>query len=89
MHARGCHSAGLEFYDRLSMADEFEAVHATEQDIHGAISLFDRRPTLSFVDAAIVSYARREEITHLYSFDDDFDGIERIERLNVVVNPYA
>lgn len=89
MHARGCHSAGLEFYDHLSIADGFEVVHAAKQDYHGALALFDRHPKLSFVDATIISYMRREEITYLYSFDDDFDGIEGITRLNVAEDPYA
>ncbi|HKJ58601.1 MAG TPA: PIN domain-containing protein [Halobacteriales archaeon] len=89
MHARGGHSAGMEFYDRLAIAEGFEVVHATRQDYHGTLSLFDRRPTLSFVDATIISYMRREGITYLYSFDDDFDAFEGIERLNVPENPYA
>ena len=89
MHARGVHSAGLDFYDHLSVADGFEIVHATKQDYHGAVSLFDRRPRLSFVDATIVSYMWREGLAYLYSFDDGFDGVEGVTRLDVPENPFA
>jgi predicted nucleic acid-binding protein len=89
MHARGVHAAGFDFYDNLSVAGGFEVVHATKKDYHGALSLFDRHPHLSFVDATIISYMRREEITYLYSFDDDFDGVEEVERLDVAENPYT
>ena len=36
-----------------------------------------------------VAFMRGADIEYIYSFDDDFDGVEGIERLNAPVNPYS
>lgn len=89
VHARHRHDLAVELYGRLSRTAGFELVHATKQDYQGAIEEFRGRDALSFVDATIVAYMRREGVTYLYSFDEDFDGIDGIERLNAAENPYA
>lgn len=89
IHSRGHHGGAIEFYDRLSRASRFELVHATKQDYLDAIDVFDERERLSFVDATVVSYMRREGLTFLYSFDADFDGVAGITRMNVDEDPFA
>jgi predicted nucleic acid-binding protein len=89
IHSRGHNGGAIEFYDRLSRAGRFEIVHATKQDYLDAIDVFDELDRLSFVDATIVSYMRREGLTFLYSFDADFDGVAGITRVNVAEDPFA
>lgn len=89
VHARHRHELAVELYGRLARTAGFELVHATKQDYQGAVEEFRGRDALSFVDATIVAYMRREGLTYLYSFDDDFDGVEGITRLDTPDNPFA
>ncbi|WP_136717636.1 hypothetical protein [Halorientalis salina] len=53
-----------------------------------AVELFTTYDGLVFDDATLVAYIEREGIEHLCSFDDDFDAIENITRLESADNPY-
>lgn len=74
--------------DRLLEGVHFELAHAKQSDFATAQAVFRRYPSLSFVDATVVAYMRREGIEYLYSFDDDFDAIEDLSRLETVTNPF-
>jgi predicted nucleic acid-binding protein len=43
---------------------------------------------LNFGDAMQAAYMRSEDIEYIYSFDDDYDRVAGIERLNAPVNPF-
>lgn len=88
VHARDRHERALDFYERLSRSVGFEVVQATKEDYLDALDGFGRHDQLSFVDATIVAFMRRTELSYLYSFDDDFDGVPGITRLTVPENPY-
>lgn len=51
-------------------------------------ALFRTRERLSFVDVLIVAAARTAGIEYVYSFDDDFDGIDGVTRPDTPANPY-
>lgn len=74
--------------DRLVEGAHFEIIHAARADFNAAQALFRRYPALSFVDATIVAYAEREHTEYLYSFDDDFDAVEGLTRLETPNNPF-
>jgi len=74
--------------DRLLEGAHFELVHAPTVDFNAAQALFRRYDELSFVDATIVAYIEREGSEYLYSFDDDFDAVEELTRLDTAVNPF-
>ncbi|WEL16315.1 PIN domain containing protein [Halorhabdus sp. SVX81] len=74
--------------DRLLEGSHFEVVHAPRADFNAAQALFRRYDALSFVDATIVAYLEREGSEYLYSFDDDFDAVEELTRLDTAVNPF-
>lgn len=80
--------AANELLDRLIEGTHFELVHTPKADFNAAQAVFRRYEDLSFVDATIVAYLEREEITYLYSFDDDFDTLEDLSRLDTAVNPF-
>ena len=76
-----------QILDRLIEGAHFEIVHAPKADFNAAQALFRRNGELSFVDSTIVAYMEREGIEYLYSFDDDFDTLDGIKRLNAAVDP--
>ena len=52
------------------------------------MELFETYEGLSFGDATIAAYMGREEIERLYSFDDDFDALDGITRLETADDPF-
>ena len=66
----------------------FELVHAAQKDFHRAVELFEAYESVAFGDATLIAYMEQEGIEYLYSFDDDFDVIEGITRLETPDNPF-
>ena len=88
IHNRKRHEKAVETYERLNQSAGFEILHAAQKDFTSALSLFQTYDGLSFGDATIVAYMQRENIEYLYSFDDDFDAIEGLTRLETADNPF-
>jgi predicted nucleic acid-binding protein len=77
-----------ELLDRLVEGSHFELVHTPRADFTEGQRLFRQYSRLSFVDATLVAYADRNDVEFLYSFDDDFDGVDEITRMSAAENPY-
>jgi len=88
IHDRKRHQKAVETYERLNQSAGFEVLHAAQKDFTSALSLFQTYEGLSFGDATIAAYMQREGIEYLYSFDDDFDTVEGITRLETANNPF-
>lgn len=88
IHERQRHDIAVDLRTRLSNSAGFELVHSPQKDFHRAVELFETYEELSFGDATIAAYMEREGIEYLYSFDDDFDAIEEITRLETPDNPF-
>ncbi|MGQ3331046.1 type II toxin-antitoxin system VapC family toxin [Halorubrum sp. FL23] len=88
IHNRKRHEKAVETYDRLNQSAGFEILHAAQKDFPNAVNLFQTYEELSFGDATIAAYMQREGIEYLYSFDDDFDTLDRITRLETADNPF-
>jgi len=80
--------AANQMLDRLIEGAHFEIVHAPKSDFNAGQALFRRYSELSFVDSTIAAYMDREDIGYLYSFDDDFDAVEGLTRLETADNPF-
>lgn len=80
--------AANQMLDRLIEGAHFEIVHAPKADFNAAQVLFRQYSALSFVDSTIAAYMERENAEYLYSFDDDFDAIEGLTRLETANNPF-
>ncbi|PSP75441.1 VapC toxin family PIN domain ribonuclease [Halobacteriales archaeon QS_1_68_20] len=50
---------------------------------------FEKVERLSFADAVPITSTRHHGIEYVYTFDDDFDGIDGIGRLATPDNPFA
>lgn len=88
IHNRKRHQKAVETYERLNQSAGFEILHAAQKDFTSAVTLFQTYEGLSLGDATIAAYMQREGIEYLYSFDDDFDVIEDITRLETADNPF-
>lgn len=88
IHNRKRHAKAVETYERLNQSAGFEVLHAAQKDFLRAVELFETYEGLSFGDATIAAYMQREEIEYLYSFDDDFDTLDDITRLETADNPF-
>ena len=88
IHERQRHDIAVDLRTRLSDSAGFELVHSTQKDFHRAVELFETYDGLAFGDATIAAYMQRERIEYLYSFDDDFDAIDSLTRLETAHNPF-
>jgi predicted nucleic acid-binding protein len=89
IHERQRHDIAVDLWNRLAASAGFELVHSAQKDFYRAVELFETYEDLSFGDATIAAYMEREDVEYLYSFDDDFDVIEDITRLETPVNPFG
>jgi hypothetical protein len=80
--------AANQLLDRLIEGTHFEVVHAPKADFNAAKAVFRQYSELSFVDATIAAYSDRSDTEYLYSFDDDFDALETLSRLETAENPF-
>ncbi|TKX73473.1 PIN domain-containing protein [Halorubrum sp. GN11_10-6_MGM] len=88
IHSRKRHEKAIETYERLNQSAGFEVLHAAQKDFSSALDLFETYDGLSFGDATIAAYIQRKDIEYLYSFDDDFDALDGITRLETPDNPF-
>ncbi|MDL0118534.1 PIN domain-containing protein [Halobacterium salinarum] len=88
IHTRKRHEKAVETRRRLNKSAGFEVLQAAQKDFHRAVELFETYDGFAFGDATIAAYMEREDIEYLYSFDDDFDAIEDITRLETPDNPH-
>lgn len=88
IHARKRHEKAVETHTRLNESAGFEVVHTAQKDFHRAVELFETYESLAFGDATTAAYMEREGIEYLYAFDDDFDVIDAITRLETPTDPF-
>jgi uncharacterized protein len=81
------HDTATETLDFLIEGAGFEIVQTSKSDFNAGQALFRQHPGLTFVDAITAAYLQREEIEYIYSFDNDFDAVEDIIRLDTASNP--
>lgn len=89
LHTKVGNTVAVETLDAIQASVDLEVDGTTKTDFDAGRSLFRQYEGLSFTDAVIVAYMRRTGIDYLYSFDDDFDAVEEITRLDVAKNPFA
>jgi hypothetical protein len=88
IHGRNRHDKATEVYERLSSSSGFEIHHAPQKDFRRATELFETYDGLAFGDAAIAAYVERTDVEYLYSFDDDFDALDWVNRLETSDSPF-
>ena len=82
------HDAAVDFLDRIEENTYFHIDSLTADALATGKALFRQHEPFSFVDACIVAYMQTEGLGYLYAFDNDFDAVEDVYRLNTATNPY-
>lgn len=82
------HDSAVDFLDRLEENGRFHVEALSASAFATGKALFRRHPPFSLVDAWIVAYMQTEGLGYLYAFDDTFDRLEDIDRLDTDTNPY-
>ena len=82
------HDAAVGFLDRIEENARFHIDSLTADALATAKARFRRHEPLSFVDACIIAYMRTDGLDYLYAFDDDFDAVGDVSRLDTATNPY-
>lgn len=89
IHARRRHDLAVEAYDRLAASAGFEVVDCASRDFTRALELFESHEGLAFGDATTVAYMERTGLEYLYAFDDDFDGVAAVTRLETADDSFG
>jgi len=74
--------------DWLLQRGQFTLDQPTESDIENGRAIFRMRQGFEYPDALTAAYMRRQGIEYIYSFDEKFDRLNGITRLNADVDPF-
>lgn len=83
------HDTATEVLTRLRAGTQFEVVREPTGVWSTGLDVFERVERLSLADALVVASVRHHDLPYLYSFDDDFDGLDGVKRLSTPDNPYT
>lgn len=83
------HETAVDFLNRLRIGSQFELRREPTAVWQTGIELFEEVDRLSLADGLLVAAARHHGIAYLYSFDDDFDGIDGLTRLSSATDPFT
>lgn len=82
------HEAAVDLLNRIEENARFHIESLSADALATGKALFRQHEPLSFVDACIIAYMQTEGLGYLYAFDDDFDIVDDIYRLDTATNPY-
>lgn len=82
------HETAVEILERLRVGSQFTLVREPKTVWVSALDRFRQVARLSLADALIVAGMDHHDIEYLYSFDDDFDGLDDMARLATADNPF-
>jgi predicted nucleic acid-binding protein len=87
IHNRAGQDTALDTLERVDRSPGFSIDHCARRDFIEGKKLFRKYDRLTFIDSITAAYMQREGINYLYSFDDDFDGVDGVTRLEEAVVP--
>lgn len=82
------HEAAVDLLDRIEENTRFHVETLGRDTVATAKARFRSTEAFSFVDACLVAYMETEGLGYLYAFDDDFDRVSDVYRLETATNPY-
>lgn len=75
--------------DSLEESAHYRLPYAPKGNVGRSRALFRQYPEFSFGDALQAAFMESEGIEYIYSFDDDFDAVDGLTRLDTAENPFA
>lgn len=82
------HERAVDLLDRFVRGSHFELPYNPKKNYGLGRSLFRDTAGLNFGDCMQTAFMQSRGIEYVYSFDDDFDEVDGIDRLNSAVDPY-
>lgn len=82
------HDIAVRLLDTLIEGANFTLVYSPKVVYSAARAIFRRHESLSMGDALQVAYMQEVDVEYLYSFDEGFDAVDGVTRLNTDVNPF-
>jgi predicted nucleic acid-binding protein len=89
VHTRAGHPQAVETLDAIAESAALRPASSAGGDGFAGRALFRVYDSLSFTDAVLAAYAKRTGTRYRYSFDDDFDAVPWVTRLNAAVTPLS
>ncbi|WP_254838935.1 type II toxin-antitoxin system VapC family toxin [Natronomonas marina] len=89
LQARSTHDAAVRTLDATIESNGFEIARTRKSDFDAGRSLFRRYQSLSLTDGIIAAAMDRRNLEYLYSFDDGFDAVDEVTRLDTAADPFA
>jgi predicted nucleic acid-binding protein len=83
------HRKAVHLLDRLEESAHYRLPYNSKGNVGSGRGLFRQFPALSLGDAMQVAFMRSEGLEYIYSFDDDFDTVEGVTRLDTATNPFV
>lgn len=83
------HKETTEALSKLRQSSGFEVRRTPNRIWTAGFGMYEQYAHLSLVDAILAAYISEADTPYLYSFDDGFDSIDGVQRLNVPINPYS
>lgn len=78
-----------QLLDSLEEGAHFRLPYGPKSNVGHGRGLLRQHPGLSYGDAMQAAFMRSEGIEYIYSFDDDFDPIDEVTRVNRAENPFS
>lgn len=79
----------VDLLDMLEKSTHYRLPTPSEPTVERGRAVFRQYPELSLADATQVAFMQDEGIDYVYSFDDDFDAVGGVTRVNSATNPFA
>jgi len=81
------HDHAVATLDAVQESRGIDTATTVDTDVTTGQALFRRYEGLSYVDAISVAVLQRRNGEYCYSFDDDFDAVPSVTRLDAPVDP--
>ena len=81
------HDVAVETLDAIIESNGFEIVRTEPSDFDAGRSIFRQHRGLSLTDGIIAGAMARRNHEYIYSFDDGFDAVDDIVRLDTDAEP--
>ena len=85
LNARTNFETAREMLETLTSSQFIEVIIIDAQQFEKTKEIFEKNKNLSFTDASSVVVMQDKKINKIISFDEDFDGIEGIERVKSIL----
>lgn len=88
VNERQGHRKAVHLLDRLEESAHYRLPYNPKGNVGSGRGIFRQFPALSLGDAMQVAFMQHEGIEYIYSFDDDFDAVDGVTRLNTATDPF-